>query len=149
MNEPANLGTGYTPIGVEAPPIAPPTKKSQEMVLVRRSEITALKRGVARAFENPVESAFTWASVWLGVAVAAGLSLLALLGVEGNDVRSGVITAHAGAVIVGSFLAAYMGWVGHNNRKRRKTARDDLLTELDELNNRAPTQLIEEDARQE
>jgi hypothetical protein len=144
MNEQTSDAT-YSPTGfVAPPPVAMPSLKSQEMVLVRRSEISALKRGVKRCFESPVESAYVWASIWLGVGVAALFSLLALIGVDGNHVRTGILAAHCAAIATGLFLAGFCWWFGWRNRKKQKMAHEDLVTDLDELSERAPTQIEEE-----
>ena len=149
MNDKSNeegQGSGFT-LSTPAPPIALPSPKSQEMVLVRRSEIGTLKRGVKRAFENPVESAYAWASVWFGVGVTAAFSLVALLSVEGGSkVSPGVIAAHAAAAAAALFLAAFLGWYAKKNRASRKTAHDDLITDLHELSERAPTRIDDEPA---
>jgi hypothetical protein len=136
-------GGGFT-LSTPAPPVALPSPKSQEMVLVRRSEIGTLKRGVKRAFENPVESAYAWASVWLGVGVTAAFSLAALLSVEGGSkVSAGVISAHAAAAAAALFLAGFLGWYVKKSRASRKTAHDDLITDLHVLSERAPTRIDE------
>lgn len=139
--------SAYAPTGglvAAPPPVAMPSLKSQEMVLVRRSEISTLKRGVKRCFESPAESAYAWASVWLGVGVAALFSLLALLGVKGNHVRTGILAAICASVVIGLFLAVFCAWFGRKNRKKQKMSHDDLLTDLNELSERAPTQIEEE-----
>ena len=141
MSSPEPATSNYV---VTAPPVAVPTAKSQEMVLVRRSEIQSIKRGVNRAFTDPVGSAFAWATAWLGVGVSAALSLAALLGTDGNDVVPGVIAAHGSAVVIGFFLAAFLFWIARQTKGAREKERDDCLAELDELDSRAPSKVTEE-----
>jgi hypothetical protein len=119
------------------------------MVPVSRNEIAKLKRGVQRAFSNPVESSFTWAAIWLGVAMTAGVSLAGLLGVKGNHVKTWVLDAHWIAVSCGTFLTLYCGYYGWRGRKGRKVNRDDLLADLDHLNERAPTTVAEPEPQAE
>jgi hypothetical protein len=42
------------------------------------------------------------------------------------------------------FLAAVLGCYGKKNEGQRTTVHDDLIVDLDELSNRAPTQIEEE-----
>ena len=139
----------FQQVSVGAPPVAAPSPKSQEMVLVRRSEIAQIRRGVVRALSDPVESAWAWAAVWFGVAAAAGLSLLALTGVEGNHVRTGILAAHWAALIGGLFLALFCAYFGWRNGERRVTGKQDLCADLDELNERAQTTITEAEAPKE
>lgn len=129
---------------VRAPPIAMPTPKSQEMVVVRRSELAALKRGIGRAVANPVESASGWAFTWLGVGVAATLSLLALVGPKGNHVHTWIVEAHVATMVVGYFLAWFMGRMARKQNKQRVSAHDEVCAEIDELDQRAPTTVTEQ-----
>jgi hypothetical protein len=122
-------------------PVALPTPTSQEVVLVRRSEISSLKRGVKRCFENPVESAYLWASVWAGVAASALFSLVALIAVKSNHVSAGVIAGHIAAVIAAGFLATYLAYLGNKNKERTEAAHKDVIADLHELSERAPTQI--------
>lgn len=125
-------------------PIALPSPKSQEMVLVRRSEIHGLKRTAKRAFAEPAENASGWAFTWLGIGIAALLSLGALLGVKDQEVATSVIAGNAVFIIVGFFLAAYLWWFGRKNRKDQRSAEADFMQELDELDQRAPTTIGDE-----
>jgi hypothetical protein len=131
---------------VEPPPVATPTAKSQEMVLVRRSELSALKRGIGRAVADPAESASGWTYSWLGVGVAATLSLLALVGPRGNHVRTWIVEAHIAAMVVGYFLAWFMSRIARRQRAERTSAHDEVCAEIDELDQRAPTSLSDEAA---
>jgi hypothetical protein len=129
---------------VAAPTVATPTAKSQEMVLVRRSELYALKRGIGRMLNDPSGAASAWAFSFLGVGVAATLSLLALVGPEGNNVRNWVVEAHGAVMFIGYFLAIFMGWTAKKQGGRRKKAHDEVCAEIDDLDQRAPTQVREE-----
>jgi hypothetical protein len=128
---------------VPGAPVALPTPKSQEMILVRRSEIRGIRRRVDQALTNPVESASAWAFTWLGTGIAAGLSLGALVGVSGNHVKVGVIAGHCTLIVCGFFLAAFCGWIDRKNRQSRLGQKHDLCAELDELDERAPTTVPE------
>lgn len=143
MNEPPPLSS-YVPVGMAPPPIAPPTAKSQEMVLVRRSEIESLKRAVKRAFDNPIENANAWASAWLGVAVTAAFSLIALIAVKDNEINEYILSGHVATIVGAGFLAGYLTYLGKKNRKKTETGHEDVVKDLDELLERAPTQIEEE-----
>lgn len=137
----ATTETSYRPGAQSLPPapIAIPTQKSQEMVLVRRSEIYGLKRSAKRAFSEPATNASGWAYTWLGVGIAALLSLGALLGIKDQSVAPSVIAGNAVFIIVGFFLAVYCWWFDHQAHKNQASAEADFMAELDELDNRAPT----------
>jgi hypothetical protein len=141
----ADSGSRFT-LNPEVTPVALPTPKSQEMVLVRRSEIESLKRGVRRAFENPVENASTWAGIWLGVAVTALFSLVALVSVKDNKVNDYVISGHVAAIVSGIFLAGFLAYIHRKTRTNSKSGHEDVIKDLDELLERAPTQVVDDDA---
>jgi cbb3-type cytochrome oxidase subunit 3 len=117
------------------------------MVLVRRSELYGIKRGVERAFENPAGSASAWATAWLGVGLTAGLSLGAFYGTESDDkVETWVLAGHWVALVVGLFLATWCWWFDRRGREGRRDAKDDVCAELDELDDRAPTTIEDQAA---
>lgn len=126
-------------ISLNPPPVAVPSQKSQEYVLVRRSEIHGLKRSAKRAFADPAGNASGWAYTWLGIGIAALLSLGALLGVQHQEVATSVIAGNIIFVIVGFFLACYLWWFDRQANKERDSAETDFMSELDELDQRAPT----------
>jgi hypothetical protein len=114
------------------------------MVLVRRSELSALKKSISRALRDPLSVLTSWAFAWLGVGAAAAVSLLGIEAVKGNHVRTWVVEAHVGLVIVGLFLAAFCGWFAHKQSEAKVSAESELHAEIDELDRRAPTSLVEE-----
>lgn len=116
------------------------------MVLVRRSELSSLKRAISRALDDPLSALSGWAFAWLGVGCAATLSLLGIEAVKGNTVHDWVVEANAGFIIVGFFLAAFCGWFAHKQGKSKDAVEKGLHAEIDELNERAPTSLVEEGA---
>jgi hypothetical protein len=124
---------------VGAPPVAVPTPKSQEMVLVRRSELQAITRTVERAFSNPVASASGWSIAWLGVAIGAGISLLAVAAPKGQHIHTWVLEAHIAVIVVGAFLAAWCWWFDRKNKQGQRSAKDDCTEQLKDLDERAPT----------
>ena len=130
--------------GLGPPPVATPTPKSQEMVLVRRSELSALKKGISRALRDPLSALSGWAFTWLGVGAAATVSLLGTEAVKGNNVRTWVVEAQVGLIIVGFFLAAFCGWFAHKQSEAKGSAVTELHAEIDDLDNRAPTKIVEE-----
>jgi hypothetical protein len=127
-----------------ATPVALPSPKSQEMVLVRRSEIHGLKRSAKRAFADPAASASGWAYTWLGIGIAALLSLGALVGVKDQTVSTVVIAGNVIFIIVGFFLAGFLFYFDHKSDKAQETAESDFMAELDELDERAPTTIPDE-----
>ena len=137
MSTAASAGTGS--YQVSAPPVATPTAKSQEMVLVRRSELYSLKRSITSAFDDPMSSAEQWAFTWLGVGLAGGLALMALLAPKGNKVESWAVSVMACTTFLGLFLAGFMGWSARKIRRGRTTRQQTVCNEIDELDERAPT----------
>src|SRR5690242_1576558 len=104
MSDPAQQASaGYQQAVIGAPPVAAPTPKSQEMVFVRRSELHGLKRTARRAFADPAASASAWAFTWLGVGIAAALSLLAMVAPKGQHIRTWVLEAHVFFIVLGFF----------------------------------------------
>lgn len=131
---------------LDAPPVAAPTPESQEMVLVRRSELYSIQRGVRRAFEDPVGNASGWATTWLGIGISATVSLAALLGVPANTVVPGVIAGHGALIGGGFFLAWFCHRFARKQTDARESAADDVLVELQELDLRAPSAVDDQES---
>lgn len=123
----------------EAPLIALPNPKSQEMVLVRRSELQAAKRTAVRAGKEPSALAGAgWMTWWLGIGVSTLVGLIALLGVDNQVIAPGVIAGLTGLILVSFFLAGFLWFVNRAERTNKGTAMEELQLELDQLDKRAP-----------
>jgi hypothetical protein len=126
--------TNYLP----ASRLAPIAAEHDEAVPVRRAEIERFAERV-RELKNPIEAASAWAFTWLGLGIAAALSLLAMLGVQGQHVKQPVIWAHAAAIFIGFFLAAFCGWLDHRLRGDGSDNNESVACEIEKLNERAPS----------
>jgi hypothetical protein len=135
--DPSSYGADPS-LSLSPPPVAIPSPRSEELVLVRRSEIHRLKRSAKRAFADRTVNASGWAYTWLGIGIEAMLSLGALTGVKHQTVAAGVVSGNIALTFIGLFLAGYLLWFDHHVSKR-STAGADFLAELDELDRRAPT----------
>ena len=107
-----------------------------EAVPVRRIEIKRFAEQI-RELENPIEAASAWAFTWLGLGIAASLSLVALLGVQGQHIKQPVIWAHVAAIVIGYFLAIFCGWLNRRLRKDGADKHETVAREIEELNDRA------------
>ena len=110
---------------------------------MRRSEIASLKRGITRALKDPMSNASPWAFTGVGIGVGTLVSLLAVLGVQGQKVSPYVIAAHASLIFVGLFLAVFCGRAAYNQRNVRLECEREMHHELEALNQRAPSQVEE------
>lgn len=118
------------PNWADRPPLAFPTPQSQEMVLVARTEIAALKRGVSRALRDPLASMAPWAFTWLGVGIGALVSFLAINAVAHQQLRPWIVAAHVALMFIGFFLAAFCGWAARTQRGARLACERELHEEL-------------------
>lgn len=118
--------------------LAPIAAEHDEAVPVRRAEIEHFAERV-RELGNPIESAGAWAFTWLGLGVAASISLLAILGVKGQHIKQPVIWAHVAAIVIGLFLAAFCGWLNRRLRSDEGDRNETVACEIEKLNERAPS----------
>ena len=81
----------------------------------------------------------------MGAGIGAAVSLGALLGTDGNHVLPGVIAGHAALITVGFFLAAWCHWFDKRVRGAKSSAKDAVIAELQELDERAPTTVEDRD----
>jgi hypothetical protein len=84
---------------------------------------------VADSKRNPVEAVSEWAFLFLGIGIAAFLSLLSLLGVDGNQVRMGVIVAHISAMVIGLFMGPALWYF--NSKWKSHVEKDATLLSND------------------
>jgi cbb3-type cytochrome oxidase subunit 3 len=134
--------TGPSTITAREVPVYEPPPEALEEIKVRRAELRRIWKLVHR-LGNPVESAATWAHVWLGVGVTAALSLLVLLGtnpvqVSGSRMATGTVKtwvnyAIGSVLFIGVFLAIFCWWFDHQNKRREATDKDLVLRELESI----------------
>lgn len=112
--------------------------------MVRRSELRNIKSEIELAFQNPAAAASHWATAWLGFGGGAFVATLALLAVQGDDLRPALLTALIGATVIGFFLAAFCWWFGRKGTENQGNLKDHACDQLEELDQRAPTVVPEE-----
>jgi hypothetical protein len=126
-DEPTELPSEFLP----ASRLVPIASELDEAVPVRRSEIADLAQQ-ARGLRNGKEPAKEWASIWLGIGISAMLTLVALLGVEGQHLKDWVISGEV-ALMVASYFLAVLCWCINGLANRQESSNSEKLAQSIEM----------------
>ncbi len=98
---------------------------------MRRSEIADLAQQV-QSLRNGKEPAKEWALTWLAIGISAMLTLVALLGVEGQHLKDWVISGDV-ALMIASYFLAVLCWCINCLAYRQELSNSGKLAQSIEL----------------
>lgn len=121
-----------------APRVHTPTPESEEMVLVRRTELKHLSEDVKNLQDTTsIAEQAMWATG--GVGVGSAVAAVAMYA-PGDPVDATVATIVICCAVAFIVFAAVLGLLAKNLRSSRKGAAERLATRIDEFDRRAPSQ---------